>query len=356
MDLSKYIEELLYTNDCVIIPNIGGFIVHYNTANIDLVEQQISPPYQQVSFNPKLVTNDGVIANYMVQKEKISYKEAAQKVEKWSLQIEQDLFYKKIVHFAKIGKLYFNTDSKLEFVPEQTNFLLDTYAMPAVACYPVLRNKQYLKTAATASATITNKQKITTQSTAIATKATASKTAAFTVLRSKKAKIAVVAIALLLLVPFVVKNWWSTSTTDNPVLAQSPKTNSTSETSSASILSIGAKPQIATKPIVSEPIIDKVDSVATITETEQTEEDLITAQVVTENTKTFLVILGAFGKESNAKRLAQKLEKDSYLPVIDQSSSGLHRVGAQITCTAEEFPTHFEYIKENYNKKAWLVK
>lgn len=69
MDLSYHIEELLFSNDCVIIPTIGGFIVNYASASIDFVEQRLLPPQKVVSFNPKLVNNDGLLANHIAQNE-----------------------------------------------------------------------------------------------------------------------------------------------------------------------------------------------------------------------------------------------------------------------------------------------
>jgi len=144
VDLSNHIEDLLYCNDCVIIPSIGGFIVNYSPAAIDFIEQQLYPPKKAVSFNPKLVNNDGLLANHIVQKEHLSYKQASLKVEAFSQQIEADLFNNKIVHFSNIGKLYFNTDSKLEFVPVNTNFLREAYGMPDLACTPIIRSKDYL--------------------------------------------------------------------------------------------------------------------------------------------------------------------------------------------------------------------
>ena len=35
MKLDKYIEDLLYRNECVVIPNFGAFITSFNSAKID---------------------------------------------------------------------------------------------------------------------------------------------------------------------------------------------------------------------------------------------------------------------------------------------------------------------------------
>ena len=80
-----------------------------------------------------------------VEKEHLTFKQAKQAVKEYCEQLEQDLNNNKIIHFNNIGKLHVNKDSKLEFVPENTNFLRDAFGLPELECAPILRNKDYLK-------------------------------------------------------------------------------------------------------------------------------------------------------------------------------------------------------------------
>jgi cell division septation protein DedD len=366
LDLSNYIEQLLFANDCVIIPNIGGFIVNYEAAKIDFVAQELIPPNKTVSFNPKLVNNDGLLANFLVQREQINYKKAAQKVEQWSTQIEQDLFNKKIVHFPKIGKLYFNSDSKLEFVPAPTNFLLEVYGMPSIDCHPILRNKEYL-------------QKETIAATTSTETATAASTTAIVPIKRKKGLVlpftlspklvGAAAVALLL---FSSPYWLGGLFGDTPnqpstlaeaetittpakttiVEEQTPKEDSPAiqTSSTASILPIGGKESADTTPEESKPAETTVTTAPVVEAPPQK-----TVVTTTNTNTTYVVVLGAFGKKQNATRLSKKLAKDNYQALIELTDGGLHRVGVEISCNPSEFPTHFQFIKDNYNKKAWVV-
>lgn len=335
MDLSYHIEELLFLNDCVIIPTIGGFIVNHTSASIDFVEQQLLPPQKTVSFNPKLVNNDGLLANHIAQKEHLTYKQATLKVEAFSRQIESDLFNNKIVHFDKIGKLYFNSDSKLEFVPADTNFLKDAFGLPNLTCTPILRSKDYLKEESEHLIPIRRKRK----------------TGGVLLILAQPRVVAAAAILIFILsTPFIYRAIVGTPTDDNSTIVASndnPQTKDTNSSSQASLIPSFSNDNTTT----TTPSTELVETEAIDTIAETVVEDL---PVIDENAKEYIIVLGAFGKKRNASRLAKKLEKDNYLPDVTVKN-GLNRVGVQITCTPEELKEHLDFLQENYNKKAWVV-
>ncbi len=325
MDLSSYIEELLYENDCVILPTIGGFIVNLTHAEIDFVEQQLCPPSKTVSFNPKLVNNDGLLVHHVSQKQHISYKQAQTNIEAYARKIERELFDNKIVDFDNIGKLYFNSDSKLEFVPADTNFLRSSYGLPVISCTPILRSKEYLKQASTQAAPIRrNKRKKAVWLT--------------------PTRVAVVAAALLLF--FITPHIWKTfSQHSTPIVAQETSTTTEptpqNKIATASILPTTSSEETT---VVEEALVE--DTTAQETPVVEPEER--------ENTADYIIVLGAFGKEKNAYRLANKLAKDNYLPDVT-IKNGLNRVGVQLNCTPEELQTHLQFLQDNYNPKAWIL-
>lgn len=340
MDLSYHIEELLYSNDCVIIPTIGGFIVNYAAASIDFVEQQLLPPQKVVSFNPKLVNNDGLLANHIAQKEHLTYKQATAKVEAFSRDIEERLFNNEIVHFERIGKLYFNADSKLEFVPASTNFLKDAYGLPALSCTPILRNKDYLTKNK-------NDEKVLPL---------ASKNKAVGGLMSLVTRSRVIAVAAVLLFVFISPSIYNilfnpTEMNQNGSIANQEINDSTVENNKTN-----QQASIIPSLTVTNERLDT--TVAQNSENNSVTDENIQddALIVTENpnSQDYIIVLGAFGRKKNADRLAKKLEKDNYLPDVTQRN-GLNRVGVQITCTPEELKEHLKFLQENYNKKAWVV-
>lgn len=331
MDLSYHIEELLFSNDCVIIPTIGGFIVNHASASIDFVEQQLLPPQKVVSFNPKLVNNDGLLANHIAQKEHLTYKQATQKVEAFSRQIEVDLFNNKIVHFENIGKLYFNSDSKLEFVPANTNFLKDAYGLPNLTCIPILRSKDYLKDVPEHLVPIQRKRKA----------------GVMFILTQPRAIVAAAILIFAVSTPFIYRAVVGTATDHNSTpIASNQQEKDTNNAQASLIPSLGSN-NSTTAPSKELVEVTPIDD----TIVEQVIEEL---PVIDENAEEYVIVLGAFGKKRNANRLAKKLEKDNYLPDVTVKN-GLNRVGVQITCTPEELKLHLDFLQENYNKKAWVV-
>lgn len=330
MDLAFYIEELLYKNDCVILPTIGGFIVNPTTAQIDFVEQQLCPPNKTVSFNPKLVNNDGLLVHHVSQRQHISYKRAQADIEVYTRQIEQELFENKIVHFDNIGKLYFNSDSKLEFVPEETNFLRSAYGLPTISCRPILRSKDYLKQPASATATATIPRRSKRKGTAFLT----------------PIRIVVAAAVLLFILggSYIRSTYFNQPNSTNPTIAA--KKTITPAKKEQQVAAASILPSTTSTPIEAstEEIVTEEEPTTTIDDT----------PVVDENTENYIIVLGAFGKEKNAYRLADKLAKDNYLPDVTVKN-GLNRVGVQLNCTPEELAEHLQFLQKNYNKKAWVV-
>ena len=81
MNVDRYIGELLYDYECVVVPGFGGFISNKKPAKVNRITQQFFPPYYQLFFNVHLTENDGLLINYLAKRERIPFKEARQAVE-----------------------------------------------------------------------------------------------------------------------------------------------------------------------------------------------------------------------------------------------------------------------------------
>ncbi|MCK5537667.1 MAG: hypothetical protein KAI79_12630, partial [Bacteroidales bacterium] len=62
--LSKYIRDLLYRYECVIIPEFGGLLTKTISTKIDEETNTFYPPTKQLGFNSQLIENDGLLANH----------------------------------------------------------------------------------------------------------------------------------------------------------------------------------------------------------------------------------------------------------------------------------------------------
>ena len=121
MSIFKDISHLLYYNDCVILPNFGAFVLKSKSAYIE--ENQFFPPSKYVSFNSMLKDNDGLLAKFISEKRKISYKKSLKLIldevkvlnEKLSEDLIFDTEYLGIFELKEKNTLIFNPDFSINF-------------------------------------------------------------------------------------------------------------------------------------------------------------------------------------------------------------------------------------------------
>ena len=79
--IERHIEILLLSNDCVIVPGLGGFMTHYVEAHYDENEAVFLPPQRTLGFNPQLKLNDSLLVQSYIEAYDISYPEALNRIE-----------------------------------------------------------------------------------------------------------------------------------------------------------------------------------------------------------------------------------------------------------------------------------
>lgn len=155
IDVANAVQELLYENKSVVIPGFGGFTSTYKSATVDYVQGAVAPPAKNIEFNPNLKINDGIMVAFLQKKHEISVEEAQAVIEKYVESINATLAKKEIVEIPRVGRLYLDYENKMKFLPEGTNFSPDSFGLPTVKFYPVMREKEEAakeKVAATATA------------------------------------------------------------------------------------------------------------------------------------------------------------------------------------------------------------
>lgn len=138
MKIAKYIGDLLYDYECVVIPGLGGFLTNEKPASIHPVTHHFRPPYKQVLFNSFLKTNDGLLLNYIAREEGVSYKEAKEQLDHFVLQCHDALKSGKRINFHRVGYLYLNEQDQLSFEQDSSvnydaeAFGLGTFVSPVI--------------------------------------------------------------------------------------------------------------------------------------------------------------------------------------------------------------------------------
>ena len=129
MLLQQYIKELLYHHECVTVPNFGAFLTRSVPVLIHPDTDVFSPPKKEVSFNSLLKSNDGILANYMAKKEKVSYEQALRKIEREVIVWKQRLNTQHL-SFAGIGEMQLNPHKRISFSPYGSiNFDLSSFGL-----------------------------------------------------------------------------------------------------------------------------------------------------------------------------------------------------------------------------------
>lgn len=127
-----FIEHLLYTHDCVIIPHFGGFVL--NTQDFKLDDQKvIHPKSKWVAFNERLQSDDGLLATSWAKENGISLKQAFAAVHQFGQTLSAQIKVDKQFQFGNIGVFQVSKSGRLQFEPNQKiNFDLNQYGLMPV--------------------------------------------------------------------------------------------------------------------------------------------------------------------------------------------------------------------------------
>ena len=136
IELAKHIEYLLLDNDCVVVPDLGGFIAHSQSAHYEEAEGLFFPPTRTIGFNPQLTMNDGMLVQSYMQAYHTDFPDATRKIEMTVNQLKEQLYDEGIVEFHGIGTLRYNIYGMYEFEPNESGALspslygLNSFSIP----------------------------------------------------------------------------------------------------------------------------------------------------------------------------------------------------------------------------------
>lgn len=123
MDLTRHIEILLLSNDCVVVPGLGAFLTHYVPARYDDIDGSFIPPMRTVGFNQRIQESDMLLAQSYVDAYDISYPEAVRRVEDDVEALRSCLEDKGQYQMHGIGTLSLNADGNVEFEPTEAGII-----------------------------------------------------------------------------------------------------------------------------------------------------------------------------------------------------------------------------------------
>lgn len=126
--IATHIFQLICENDCVIVPEFGGFVAQYSSAKLDDSTGFFAPPFRQILFNKNLLNNDGLLANSFAKTENISFNDATVLIKKEVELIKRELELKKQIEIIGIGLIYIH-DNIIKFKQNSENLLKDSFGL-----------------------------------------------------------------------------------------------------------------------------------------------------------------------------------------------------------------------------------
>ena len=99
-EIFSILMKLMQEHSCVIIPDLGGFVLNAKSAVVDYASSCFMPPSKELLFNAHLVHNDGLLAHAMMQDRNISFEEATMLIAKEVASVKTALETK---GFFKVG-------------------------------------------------------------------------------------------------------------------------------------------------------------------------------------------------------------------------------------------------------------
>ena len=119
-NLARHIELLLRDNDCVILPDLGGFIACDTPAYYVSEEGTYYPPSRSVSFNAAIKMNDGLLAQSYMKSYQVDYARANYMIEVATEELLDTLDEEGTVTLSGIGTLRQDVYQTLHFTPEES--------------------------------------------------------------------------------------------------------------------------------------------------------------------------------------------------------------------------------------------
>jgi nucleoid DNA-binding protein len=131
LDIAAHIKELILTNECVILPQFGGFITKYRPAKIDPGKKILAPPSKEIEFHRELKRDNGLLVNYIARKNKTFNTRARRLVEDFVNEINGRLDSGEKVVFEGLGTFVkdINSGEVLFYSFSDENYLIDSYGL-----------------------------------------------------------------------------------------------------------------------------------------------------------------------------------------------------------------------------------
>ncbi len=369
MDIARYVSELLYEHECVILPGLGGFITNDRPATINRITHRFTPPSRKIIFNTHLIANDGLLINYLAGSEGYTYEEARQYIDEFTESCKQELEEGRRLTFKKIGVLFKNSEGYIVFEQdEEVNYNPDAFGLSSFYSPAIDRGSDEERIRRIVEPLLTGKIKPKDR------KIKGQRTHA-----RKKYHPGIAALVMFLVLLIVgggftlsenARSYWHNYTaliplfsTESPALqpAHNPEPvelEVTTESNNNQPEHLTESLEVSLPAENSETVKDDLpvadDSSEKPVETVTNDHKLPEIKPIAGS---YLIITGSFSKEKNAAKLVDKLRKQGINAMIaDTSSNGMYRVAYASFANLKKAKEELYALRNEQYPDAWILK
>ena len=133
MDLAPYIRELILLNECVILPEFGGFETQYAAAQYDKLNKRMLPPTKQVHFRDDFLKGGGTLEDHLCQHLNVQSDQATLYIEDYVLDLKTRINNNREAIISGVGLFTKGLGNSLSFTPfEEENYLAESFGLEAL--------------------------------------------------------------------------------------------------------------------------------------------------------------------------------------------------------------------------------
>lgn len=125
--LNEHIEYLMMRHDCVVIPGWGALVAQYSESFYDEADGVIQRPMRKVGFNASVNHNDGLLAQSLVRRERLTYDQAVRFIEQSVNSYKQQLAEGGELGMGRLGFFHSDAQGHVEFIPFYHEMCNDQY-------------------------------------------------------------------------------------------------------------------------------------------------------------------------------------------------------------------------------------
>ena len=335
------IKDILFEKNTVAIPGFGALKSEYKSAVVDGVTGKLTPPALDIQFDPNLTIDDGALVDFLKSKYNITTQDAQDAIEQFMQNANAIFDNHEIMSVPDVGRFYKDFSQTIRFLPEKTNFNLESFGLPTLQYYPVSRTRVEVETAiekmnephTITLTTPTHNQALpqsieTVDPPSVISEQYGSDNGGF----NWRSLVPLAAVGMVALLAIMIFNF--SQKKENTEGSALDKMNVNTKPNKAEIKDINA----ATTPPVANPPVSNVkkETPPTVANDNMIKDDksgagssVIGSGLTPQEGEKAVIIIGGFANKSNIKRLKDWIAKNKF-GIYERKSGGMMVIGAEV--------------------------